>query len=51
MGQIVKQHKIIPISWACTMFLLANLTLALVGVNMEKCDIQFVTQTLAHPYL
>ena len=51
MGQLVKQHKIIPMNWACPVFPLANVTLALVGENIEKCDMQFVTLKFSPPYL
>ena len=47
MGQLVKQHKIIPITWACHMLPLANFTLVLVGTNIEKYDMQFVILTLS----
>ena len=43
MGKLVKQHKITPIPWACPVCPLANFMLALVGMNIEKCDMQFVT--------
>ena len=43
MEQLVKQHKIIRIIWACTVFTLASLTVSLVGTKIEKCDIPFVT--------
>ena len=33
------------------MFPLANFTVALVGTNIEKCDMQFVTATFAPLYL
>ena len=51
MVHFVKQHKIIPIPWACPMFPLANFTLDLVGTNIEKCDMQFLNPTLSPPYL
>ena len=51
MGQLVKRHKIISIPWACPVFPLAIYTVALVGTNMEKCDMQFVTATFDPPYL
>ena len=51
MVQLVKQNKIIPIPWECTVFLLANFTLALVGKNKKGFDIEFVTPTLDCPYL
>ena len=48
---LVKMHKIIPITWACPVFPLANFTVVLVGTNIEKCDMQFVTEKLSPPYL
>ena len=51
MCQLVKQHKIIPITWACPVCPLANVILALVGENIEKCDMQFVTLKFSPPYL
>ena len=45
------RHKIIPIPLACPVFPLANFTVALVGTNIEKCDMQFVTATFTPPYL
>ena len=47
MEQLGKQHKIISIPWEFTVFPLANFTVSLVGKNKEKCDMQFVTATLA----
>ena len=47
MGQLVKRHKIISITWACPMFILDNFTVALVGKKIEKCDMKFVTETFA----
>ena len=47
MEQLGKRHKIIPIPWVCPMFPLASFSVALVGTNIEKCDIQFVTVTLS----
>ena len=49
--QLGKRHGIIPITWACPVFLLANFTVALVGINMKKCDMQFVTATFDLLYL
>ena len=46
MVNLVKRHKIIPIPWVCPVFPLANFTVALVGTNIEKCDIQFVIETI-----
>ena len=51
MEQLGKWHKIIPITWACPMFPLANFTVALVGTSIENFDIKFVTATSAPPYL
>ena len=51
MGQLVKFHKIITITWACPIFTLANFTLDLVGTNIEKCDMQFVTAKIYSTYL
>ena len=51
MGQLVKKHKIIPIYWACPVFTLANFILDLVGMNIEKRDMQFVTPNCPPPYL
>ena len=44
MEQLGKCHKIIPSTWACPVFPLASFTVALVGTNIEKCDMQFVTE-------
>ena len=44
MGQLVKQHIIILITCAYPVFSLANLTLALVGTSIEKCDVDFLIQ-------
>ena len=51
MEQLVKQNKIIPITWSCPMFPLSNFIVYLVGKNMEKCDMKFVTEILDPPYL
>ena len=51
MEQLGKRHKIIPIPWAYPVFPLAHFTVALVGTNIEKCDMQFVTATFAPPSL
>ena len=51
MEQLGRQHKIIPIPWACHMFPLSSFTVALVGTNIEKCDMKFVTVTFTPPYL
>ena len=48
MGQLVRQHKIIPISWACPVFTVA---LDLVGMNIKNRDMQFVTPNFLPPYL
>ena len=45
MGHLIKKHKIIPIPWAGPVFPLSNSTMALVGTNIEKYDIKFVTAT------
>ena len=45
--QLGKRHKIIPIPWACPMFPSANFTVALVGTNIGKYDMQSVTATFA----
>ena len=47
MEHIGKRHKIIPIPWACLVFPLASFTVDLVGTNIEKCDMKFVTATFA----
>ena len=49
--QLGKRHGIIPITWACPVFPLASFIVALVGINMENCDMQFLTPTFAFPYL
>ena len=51
MGQFGKRHKIMPIPWACPVFLLANFTLAWFKTNIEIYDIQFLGPTLDNPYL
>ena len=51
MGQLGKRHKIIPIPWACPMFPLAIFKVTLVGTNIEKYDMQFVTAAFVPPYL
>ena len=50
MGQLGKIHKTNPITWACPVFPLDNLTVTLVGTNTENCDIQFVTAIFSPPY-
>ena len=45
MEYLVKLYKKIPTSWACPVFLLASFKVALVGKNIENCDMQFVTAT------
>ena len=47
MKQLIKRHEIIPIPWACLVFKLASFAVALVGTNIEKCDMQFVTEIFA----
>ena len=44
MGQLRKQRKTIPITWACPVLPLSNFKLAWVGTNIENCYIQFVTK-------
>ena len=51
MEQLGNQHKIIPSSWACTVFPLSSFKVPLAGKNIEKCDMKFVTETFAPPYL
>ena len=51
MGQVGKRHKIIPITRACPWFPLANFTVDLVGENIEKCDMQSLTEKFNPPYL
>ena len=51
MGQLGKLPKTIPIPWACLVFPFANFILALVGTNIEKCDMQFVSLTFYPTYL
>ena len=51
MVQLGKQHKINPITWAYTVFPLANFTLGFAGTNIEKCDMKFVTPTFSLPPL
>ena len=43
MEQLTKHHKIIPIPCACPVFQLAIFKVVLVGANINKCDMQFVT--------
>ena len=50
MGQLGNQHKTIPIPWARLVFPLASFTLWLVRTNIEKCDMQFVTETFSPPF-
>ena len=49
MEHLGKRHKIIPITWERAVFPLASFTVALVGTNIEKCGIQFVTATFDIP--
>ena len=51
MEQLGKRHKIIPINWACPVFPLAIFKVELVGTNIDKCDMQFVTAKFSPPYL
>ena len=51
MEQLGKRDKIIPIPWACPVFPLASFTLALVGTNIEKRDMKFVTEKFSPPSL
>ena len=51
MGQLGKRHKEIPITLACRVFPLSNFTVDLVGTNIERCGMQFVTVTFAPTYL
>ena len=51
MGQLGKQRKVNPITLEFTVFPFTNFTVALVGANIEKCDMQFVTETCSPPYL
>ena len=51
MLQLGKRRKIILIPWVCPVFPLASFTVALVGENIENCDMQFVTAKFAPPYL
>ena len=41
----------IPITWSCPMLTLADSTPGLIGTNIEKCDMQFVTPTFDPPCL
>ena len=47
MEQLGNPHKIIPIPWACHVFLLASSTVDLVGTDIEKRDMKFVTAKFA----
>ena len=47
MEQLGKRHKTIPITWEYNVFTLASFTVALVGKNIEKCDMQFLTETFS----
>ena len=51
MEQLLKQHKIISINWACPMFPLASFKVDLVGGEIDKCDMQFLTATPYPLYL
>ena len=48
MEQLGNKHKIIPITWECPVFPLSSFTTALVGTNIENCDMQFLTATFYH---
>ena len=50
MGKLGKQHKTTPTTWACPVFQLANFTLALVGMNIEKREMKFVTPEFSPPF-
>ena len=47
MENLGKQNKIIPITWACPVFTLANFAVALVATSIEKWDMKFMTAALA----
>ena len=51
MVNLGKLHKIIPIQCECPVFPLASFTVTLVGINIENCDMQFVTEIFAPQYL
>ena len=51
MEQLGNQYKIIPIPWACPVFPLSSFIVAMVGADMEKCDMQFVIVTFDPPFL
>ena len=51
MEQLERRRKIIPIPWERRVFPLASFTVALVEKNVEKCEMQFVTEASAPPYL
>ena len=51
MKKLGEGNNIIPIHCGCPVFPLASFTVALVGKNIEKCDIQFVAATFAPPFL
>ena len=51
MEQLVKQHKIIPMTWACLLLPLDSFAASLVGTNIEMCDMQTVTAKFSPPYL
>ena len=50
MGQLGKQHKIRPNNWACPLFSIPNVTVALVGTNIDNYDMQLATPIFAPPY-
>ena len=51
MEQLENPHKIIPIPWAYHVFPLASSTVALVGTDIDKRDMKFVTAKFAPPSL
>ena len=51
MEQLGKLHKKVPIILACPVFPLSSFIVALVGKNIEKCDMQFLAATFSPPSL
>ena len=51
MENVGKRHIINPIPWVHPVFPLENFTVDLVGTNIEKCDMQFMTAKFAPPSL
>ena len=51
MEHLGKRHKMIPITWAYTVFPLDSFTVALVGTDIENCDMKCVTATFSTQYL